>query len=55
MILGIDWTQASTQRGLVWVIGAIVAATFYGFGKDPMPIMLATSTLVGGLGLAVKD
>jgi hypothetical protein len=55
MILGIDWTQASTQRGSVWVIGAIIATAFYAFGKDPMPIMLATSTMVGGLGLTVKD
>lgn len=55
MKLVIDWNQASTMRGAVWVVGSVAALVFHWFGKDPMPVMMVTGALAGGLGLAVKD
>jgi hypothetical protein len=55
MNLGIDWSQASTKRGAIWVAVSITALVFYWFGKDPLPVMAVGSGLAGGLGLAVKD
>jgi hypothetical protein len=55
MKLGIDWTQSSTVRGLIWVVAAVTALVFYWFGKDPLPVMAVGGGLAGGLGVALKD
>lgn len=51
----INWNEESTKRGAVMFGGFITAIIFYAFGKDPMPIMLATGSLAGGLGLTRPD
>lgn len=51
----IDWRQKSTIRGAVWSVGGLMAAAVYLFGKDPMPLILVTQSVAGGIGVAVKD
>ena len=48
--MNINWNEESTKRGAGWVIGSITAIVFYAFGKDPMPVMLVTGAVAGGLG-----
>lgn len=55
MIFGIDFSQSSTKRGVVWVIGSLTALVFYWYGKDPLPVIAVTGSLAGGLGVALKD
>lgn len=55
MKLGIDWSQASTKRGLIWMIGSVTSLVFYWYGKDPLPVIAVTGSLAGGLGLVAKD
>ena len=51
----INFNEESTKRGIVWLTGFIIATIFYAVGKDPMPIMLMTGTVAGGLGLRPDD
>jgi hypothetical protein len=55
MKLGIDWSQASTKRGLVWVATAIVGAIGWFYGKDVSQIILLGTAVAGGIGVAIKD
>jgi hypothetical protein len=55
MKLEILWHENSTKRGAIWVCGSLFALLFYWYGKDPVPVMMVTSSLAGGLGLLVKD
>ena len=55
MKFGIDWTQASTKRGLVWVITDVVGAVMVFQGKSVAQLLLLAAGVTGGLGLAVKD
>ena len=55
MKFGIDWTQSSTLRGLVWAIAAIVGGIMVWQGKDVDQLLILTAGITGGLGLAVKD
>lgn len=51
----IDWSETSTKRGAVWIIGAAISMVFYWFGKDPLPVITVTASVAGGLGVALKD
>ena len=51
----INWTENSTKRGAVWMVGAIVAAVFSFYGKDAGQILIITSAVAGGLGVALPD
>lgn len=51
----IDFTQASTIRGAVWSVGGIISVLFSLLGHDPMPVMMITATVAGGLGVGIKD
>ena len=56
MVFGqIDFTQASTIRGAVWVIGGIIGIIAAFTGNDPTEIILVTSAVAGGLGVAIRD
>lgn len=57
MKFGIDWNQTSTQRGAVWVIGSLVATLLLIFStpEKALAAITITGSIVGGLGLAVKD
>jgi hypothetical protein len=55
MKLGIHFGQASTQRGLVWIIAAIVGAVFIYQGKPIDQLLLLAGGVAGGLGLLIKD
>lgn len=51
----IDFTQASTIRGAVWVTGGILAVIFELLGHDGMSVMEITAAVAGGLGILIKD
>ena len=51
----IDWSQASTKRGLIWVITAIVGAIFLFMGKPIDQLLLLATGVAGGLGVILKD
>jgi hypothetical protein len=55
MKLGIHWGQASTQRGLIWVLTALVGAVLLYQGKPIDQLLLLAAAVSGGLGLLVKD
>jgi len=55
MKLAIDWSQPSTLRGAIWVIGGVLGVLFSFLGKDPMQIMSVTAAVAGGLGVAISD
>jgi hypothetical protein len=51
----IDWSEASTKRGLIWVITAIVGAIFLFMGKPIDQLLLLATGVAGGLGVILKD
>ena len=55
MKLGINWGQASTQRGLIWVVTALAGAVLLYQGKPIDQLLLLAGGVAGGLGLLVKD
>lgn len=55
MKIGIHWGQASTQRGLIWVLTALVGAILLYQGKSVDQLLLLAGGVAGGLGLMVHD
>jgi hypothetical protein len=55
MKLGVRWRQASTQRGFIWVLTALVGAVLLCHGKSVDQLILLASGVAGGLGLMVQD
>jgi hypothetical protein len=51
----IQWHEASTKRGLIWVITAIVGAVFLFIGKPIDELLLLATGVAGGLGVMLKD
>jgi hypothetical protein len=51
----IDWSEASTKRGLIWVITAVIGAVFIFLGKPIDQLLLLASGVAGGLGMMLKD
>ena len=51
----IEWSEASTKRGLIWVITAIVGAVFLFIGKPIDQLLLLATGVAGGLGVILKD
>jgi hypothetical protein len=51
----IDWSEASTKRGLIWVITAIVGSVFLFIGKPIDELLLLATGVAGGLGVMLKD
>ncbi len=54
-MINIEWSQASTKRGAIWLVGGIIATLFAYLGKDATQVMTIVATLAGGLGVAIKD
>ena len=55
MKLGIDWTQPSTMRGMVWGITAIIGVVLIVMGKDPSSLIVLAMGVAGGRGVAVTE
>lgn len=51
----IDWSEASTKRGLIWLITAIVGTVFLFMGKPIDQLLLLATGVAGGLGVLLKD
>lgn len=57
MNLGIDWTQRTTRHGAVMLTAATISFIFICAGDfdKAAGVMTLAGTVVGALGLAVKD
>jgi hypothetical protein len=51
----IDWRAASTKRGIIWVITALVGSVFVFMGKPVDQLLLLAGAVAGGLGVILKD
>lgn len=51
----IDWNEASTKRGIIWLITAIVGSIFIFLGKPIDQLLLLATGVAGGLGVLLKD
>jgi hypothetical protein len=51
----IDWSEASTKRGIIWVTTAIVGFIFIYLGKPVDQLLLLAGGVAGGLGVLLKD
>jgi hypothetical protein len=50
----IDFSQASTLRGLVWIVVSVVGLIMIAFDRDIDQLLLLGAGVAGGLGLGVK-
>jgi predicted anti-sigma-YlaC factor YlaD len=56
MIFKIDWSQPSTIRGAIWVLGSFIALLFLISSiEKAMSVMTITGMVAGGVGVAIKD
>lgn len=55
MKIGIDLTQPSTLRGLVWAITGFIGVILVALGKDPSQLVVLAMGVAGGLGVGIKD
>ena len=51
----INWNEASTKRGAVWLVTAVIGIPMILMGKDPSPLLLLASGVAGGLGVVLSD
>lgn len=51
----IDWSEASTKRGVIWLITAIVGTVFLFMGKPIDQLLMLATGVAGGLGVILKD
>lgn len=51
----IEWSAASTKRGVIWLITAIVGTVFLFMGKPIDQLLLLATGVAGGLGVILKD
>ena len=51
----IEWSEASTKRGIIWLITAVVGSIFIFLGKPIDQLLLLASGVAGGLGMMLKD
>ena len=51
----IEWSEASTKRGLIWVVTAVVGAVLLYQGKSVDQLLLLAGGVAGGLGVVLKD
>lgn len=51
----INWSEASTKRGLIWLITAVIGLPMAYLGKDVGQLILLASGIAGGLGVILKD
>ena len=53
--MNIDWSQASTKRGLIWVITALIGLPMVALGKDVSQLLVLAAGIAGGLGVVITD
>jgi hypothetical protein len=51
----IEWSEASTKRGVIWVITAVVGTVLLLQGKPVDQLLLLAGGVAGGLGVILKD
>ena len=51
----IEWHEASTKRGIIWLITAVVGSVFIFLGKPVDQLLLLAGGVAGGLGVILKD
>lgn len=51
----INWSEASTKRGLIWVVTAVVGVVLLYQGKSVDQLLLLAGGVAGGLGVVLKD
>ena len=51
----IDWSAASTKRGLVWAVTALVGSVLIFMGKPVDQLLILSGGVAGGLGVMLKD
>jgi len=51
----IEWSEASTKRGIIWVVTAVVGAVLLYQGKSVDQLLLLAGGVAGGLGVVLKD
>jgi hypothetical protein len=51
----IEWSEASTKRGIIWLITAVVGSIFIFLGKPIDQLLLLATGVAGGLGVLLKD
>ena len=51
----IEWSEASTKRGIIWVATALVGSVFVLMGKPVDQLLLLAGGVAGGLGVILKD
>lgn len=49
--MNINWSEASTKRGVVWIVASILGTIMVFMGKDPSQILVLATGVAGGLGL----
>jgi hypothetical protein len=57
MNIGVDWNQRTTKHGAIMLIATIISFVFTCAGEydKSAGVMTLAGTVVGALGLAVKD
>jgi hypothetical protein len=51
----IEWSEASTKRGIIWVVTAVIGTVFVFLGKPVDQLLLLAGGVAGGLGVILKD
>ena len=51
----IEWSEASTKRGVIWIITAVVGMILLLQGKPIDQLLLLAGGVAGGLGVILKD
>ena len=51
----IEWGEASTKRGIIWVVTAIIGSVLIFLGKPVDQLLLLAGGVAGGLGVILKD
>jgi hypothetical protein len=51
----IEWSEASTKRGIIWVVTAVIGSVFVFLGKPVDQLLLLAGGVAGGLGVILKD
>ena len=51
----IEWSQASTKRGIIWVVTAIIGTVLILLGKPVDQLLLLAGGVAGGVGVILKD
>lgn len=51
----IEWSEASTKRGIIWIAAALVGVVFIFLGKPVDQLLLLAGGVAGGFGVILKD